>query len=38
MILTFVIIFVVASIWDVTHVNRLLDNMVNPGRKQTQVR
>ena len=35
MILTFVIIFVVASVWDVRHVNHLLDNMVNPGRKQT---
>lgn len=35
MILTFVIIFVVASIWDVRHVNRVLDNMVNPGPKQT---
>ena len=35
MILTFVIIFVVASIWDVRHVNRLLDDKVNPGHKQT---
>ena len=35
MILTFVIIFVVASVWDVKHVNRLLDNTVNPGQKQT---
>lgn len=35
MILTFVIIFVVASVWDVRHVNRLLDNTVNPGHKQT---
>ena len=34
MILTFVIIFVVASIWDATHVNRVLGNMVNPGEKQ----
>ena len=38
MILTFVIIFVVASAWDVRHVNRVLDNMVNPGRKQTHYR
>jgi hypothetical protein len=38
MILTFVIIFVVASIWDVSHVNHLLDQKVNPGRKQTQFR
>jgi hypothetical protein len=38
MVLTFVIIFVVASAWDVRHVNRLLDNMVNPGRKQTHYR
>ena len=38
MILTFVIIFVVASAWDVRHVNRLLDNVVNPGRKQTHYR
>lgn len=38
MILTFVIIFVVASLWDVSHVNRLLDHVVNPGRKQTQFR
>ena len=34
MILTFVIIFVVASIWDVTHVNRVLNNVINPGQKQ----
>jgi hypothetical protein len=38
MVLAFVIIFVVASAWDVRHANRLLDNMVNPGRKQTQYR
>lgn len=38
MILTFVIIFVVASAWDVRHVNRVLDNMVNPGREQTHYR
>lgn len=36
MILTFVIIVVVASVWDVTHVNRVLDNAINPGRKQFQ--
>lgn len=35
MVLTFVIIFIVASIWDVRHANRVLNNMVNPGRKQT---
>ena len=35
MILTFVIIFVVASIWDATHVNRVLNNVINPGQKQT---
>ena len=35
MILTFVIIFVVASIWDVGHVNRVLGTMVNPGRTRT---
>ena len=35
MILTFLIIFVLASVWDVVHANRALDNMVNPGRKQT---
>jgi hypothetical protein len=34
MVLTFVIIFLVASIWDVMHVNRVLDNMINPGQKQ----
>ena len=34
MILTFVIIFVVASIWDVMHVNRVLNNVINPGQKQ----
>ena len=34
MILTFVIIFIVASAWDVRHVNRVLGNMVNPGEKQ----
>ena len=38
MILTFVIIFVVVSAWDVRHVNRVLNNMVNPGRKQTHFR
>lgn len=35
MILTFVIIVIVASAWDVRHTNRVLGNMVNPGRKQT---
>ena len=34
MILTFVIIFIVASAWDVRHANRVLNNLVNPGRKQ----
>ena len=34
MILTFVIIFIVASVWDVRHVNRVLGSMVNPGEKQ----
>jgi hypothetical protein len=34
MILTFVIIFVVASAWDVFHVNRLLGTMINPGRRE----
>jgi hypothetical protein len=38
MVLTFVIIFLVASAWDVIHVNRVLDNMVNPGQKQTHYR
>ena len=38
MILTFVIIFIVASVWDVRHVNRALDNMVNPGQKQTYLK
>ncbi len=38
MILTFVIIFIVASVWDVRHVNRVLDNMVNPGGKQTYLK
>ena len=35
MILTFVIIFVVASVWDAKHVNRVLNNTINPGQKQT---
>ncbi len=35
MVLAFLIIFVVASAWDVVHAGRALDNMVNPGRKQT---
>jgi hypothetical protein len=34
MVLTFVIIFLVASIWDVRHVNRLLGTTINPGQKQ----
>ena len=38
MVLTFVIIFLVASIWDVKHVNRVLNDMVNPGQKQNQYR
>ena len=38
MILTFVIIFIVASVWDVSHVNRVLGNMVNPGEKQTYLK
>jgi hypothetical protein len=38
MILAFLIIFVLASVWDVTHANRALDNMVNPGRQQTPYR
>ena len=38
MILTFVIFFVIASVWDVRHVNRVLGNMVNPGRKPTYYR
>jgi hypothetical protein len=38
MILTFVIIFIVASAWDVRHVNRVLNDMVNPGRKPTYYR
>lgn len=38
MFLTIVIIFVVASVWDIAHVNRVIDNMVNPGRKQTHFR
>jgi hypothetical protein len=38
MILTFVIIFIVASIWDVRRANRVLGNMVNPGGKQTYLR
>jgi hypothetical protein len=38
MILTFVIIFIVASVWDARHVNRVLGNMVNPGRKPTYYR
>ena len=35
MILTFVIMVIVASAGDVRHANRVLGNLVNPGRKQT---
>jgi hypothetical protein len=35
MILTFVIIFIVASIWDVRRVNRRLEDVVNPGQRPT---
>ena len=38
MVLTLVIIFLVASAWDVIHVNRVVGNMVNPGQKQTHYR
>ncbi len=38
MVLTFLIIFVLASVWDVGHSNRVLDNLVNPGRTQTHYR
>ena len=38
MILTFVIMFIVVSAWDVRHVNRVLNNVVNPGRKPTYYR
>ena len=38
MILTFLIIFVLASAWDITHANRALEDMVNPGRKQIHYR
>jgi hypothetical protein len=31
MVLIFVIFYLVASVWDVVHVNDLLDKMVNPG-------
>jgi hypothetical protein len=34
MVLAFVIIFIVASAWDVRHVNHVLNHMVNPGQKQ----
>jgi hypothetical protein len=33
-VLVFVIFFVVASIWDVVHVNRLYDKIVNPGGRR----
>ena len=33
MILTFVILFVVLSAWDVKHVNHVLGTMINPGQK-----
>jgi hypothetical protein len=32
-VLFFVIFFVVASVWDVVHVNRLYDKIVNPARR-----
>ncbi len=35
MVLAFVIFFIVVSAWDVRHVNRVLGDMVNPGRKPT---
>ena len=38
MVLTFVIIFIVASVWDVRHVNRVLNDMIDPGRKPTYYR
>lgn len=38
MVLTFVIIFIVASVWDVRHSNKVLGNLVNPGRKQDYLR
>ena len=38
MILTFVIIFIVASAWDVRRANRVLGDMVNPGGKQTYLK
>lgn len=30
-VLIFVILYMIASVWDVAHVNGLLDRMVNPG-------
>jgi hypothetical protein len=36
MILTFVILFVVLSAWDVRHANRVLGTMINPGQKPIQ--
>ncbi len=38
MILTFLIIFVLASVWDVGHAHRVVDNMVTPGRMHTHYR
>lgn len=35
MILTFLILFVLISVWDVGHAGRSLDHMVNPRRKGT---
>lgn len=34
MVLTFVIMFVVVSAWDVVHVNHKLDNLVNPTSRR----
>ncbi len=33
MVLTFVIIFVALSAWDVGHVNHVIEKTVNPGQK-----
>lgn len=34
MIVTFVVIFVALSAWDVRHVNRLYGNIVNPAQRK----
>lgn len=34
MILTFLIFFLVASMWDITHANKVLNGMINPGHTQ----